>query len=786
MANIRKQFNFRNGVQVDDDNLIVTSTGLVGIGTSIPNEALDVRGNAKVVGVLTATQLNAETLVVPQSTLSNITLTESIIGSGVSIRSGVVTATTTSGLVTYFGDGRFLQGLPTSQWQDVDVGLGFTSIYARGFVGVGTVDPRFVFQVAGTPNTSLVGFTSGVGISSEGNILATGIVTAYKFSGIGSNLTQLNASSIEYGTISNDRLPQLINSKLPNDISVSGIITASSGLVAGNATINGNTTINGNINATGIGTFGPLNATQLNVTGNVNATGIGTFGPLNATRLNVTGNVDVTGVGTFSDGIIGNVTGIASTARSLTGTPDIIVGFITASNITVSNNSTTGIASVTNRLHVGNNIGLNTHSPTTEVHIVKNGIGGVHLTSTQESFVGVARSLTRGQLGGELRFGNLSDSFGGQKSLELVNYDLGNVNQYIHRGAAGVGTGNFNWIYGQSQTARMTLTWDGKLGIAKTNPDHELHVVGTSTITDDLYIGDDLFVKGDSTLTGDLSVNGVFTTNNLSVLGGINANLNSASGVSTFFNINVTNQGKLAKVAIGTDQTDYPIQIGNAQSNDVIILSNANFIGIGTSLPTAEVNISAQDASVIIRAVGIGTTRPRSAVDFADAGKGYFSDAKRFLITPRVSTAERNALDTSTVDAKGAIVYNTSTSVHQAWNGSAWNTLGSGGGSISYADNAGIATYASIAGFSTDAANVIGGIVSCSQLNVYNSGISTFSGITTVTGPTLFAKQINVSGIVTATNGFLSGIGTAVKITTSGDQLIFTVPGVGSTSFTLS
>ena len=36
MANIKKNFNFRNGVQVDDDNLLVTSTGLVGIGTTVP------------------------------------------------------------------------------------------------------------------------------------------------------------------------------------------------------------------------------------------------------------------------------------------------------------------------------------------------------------------------------------------------------------------------------------------------------------------------------------------------------------------------------------------------------------------------------------------------------------------------------------------------------------------------------------------------------------------------------------------------------------------------------
>ena len=55
MANIKKNFNFRNGVQVDDDNLLVTDTGLVGIGTTIPNEALDVRGNVVVTGFTSST-----------------------------------------------------------------------------------------------------------------------------------------------------------------------------------------------------------------------------------------------------------------------------------------------------------------------------------------------------------------------------------------------------------------------------------------------------------------------------------------------------------------------------------------------------------------------------------------------------------------------------------------------------------------------------------------------------------------------------------------------------------
>jgi len=60
MSNIRKSFNFRNGVQVDEDNFIINSNGLVGIGTSIPTEALDVRGTAKVVGLATVDNLYAK------------------------------------------------------------------------------------------------------------------------------------------------------------------------------------------------------------------------------------------------------------------------------------------------------------------------------------------------------------------------------------------------------------------------------------------------------------------------------------------------------------------------------------------------------------------------------------------------------------------------------------------------------------------------------------------------------------------------------------------------------
>ena len=128
-------------------------------------------------------------------------------------------------------------------------------------------------------------FRSGVGINSVGDIRATGIITAAFFSGNGASLTSLSASNISSGTIDNAYLPVINNNRLPSNISVSGIITATGGFIG-------------------------------SITGNV------------------TGNVNSSGVSTFSGGIIGNLTGdvvgIATTARGLTGTPDIVVGLVSA------------------------------------------------------------------------------------------------------------------------------------------------------------------------------------------------------------------------------------------------------------------------------------------------------------------------------------------------------------------------------------------------------------------------------------------------------------------------
>ena len=273
MANIKKNFNFRNGVQVDDDNLLVTATGLVGIGTTIPVEALDVRGNVVITGFTSATTQKVGFLTV--TTLEP----EKVIGAGISIVSGIVTGQGT-GLVTYFGDASNLLGMPTSQWEDVDVGLGFTSIYnTGGNVGVATEDPRSTIQAGGNVDAG----ERGVGISSAGNINATGIITAASF--VGDLTGNIVSASTFSGNIDlNADLDVDGHTNLDN-VSVTGITT-----FTGNIDVDAHTNLD-NVSIAGVTTFAgaiDLNA-DIDVDGHTNVD-----------------NLSVVGVSTFSGLIDGN------------------------------------------------------------------------------------------------------------------------------------------------------------------------------------------------------------------------------------------------------------------------------------------------------------------------------------------------------------------------------------------------------------------------------------------------------------------------------------------------
>ena len=330
MADIRKTFNFRAGVQVDDDVFIVRGEQ-VGIGTTIPTEALDVRGNLKVVGILTSQHTDFSAGI---STFGDVR-----IGTGISISapSGIITAT------KFSGDGSLLQNVPTSSWvqynQLDDNGLSVVSIAkSTGNVGIATTGASSTndLQIGSDPQD---GISNGVGIGSDGNIHASGIITATTFSGSGVSLTSIPAGQLT-GTVADDRIATLNAGKL------TGSLPAISGQLLTNLTGAASSTY-GNSSTTPVITV-DVNGRITNIT-STSVTG---------TAATTTAAIDVTATSSSANHFVTFVDQ-AGTARSLRGDSGIIYNpssnnLAIDGNFTATNVTATGILDVDGHTELDN------------------------------------------------------------------------------------------------------------------------------------------------------------------------------------------------------------------------------------------------------------------------------------------------------------------------------------------------------------------------------------------------------------------------------------------------
>lgn len=646
MANIRKSFNLRNGVQVDDDNFIVNANGLVGIGTSVPTEILDVYGNVKLTEALTSKQINSQNLnVTGISTVSNLN-SQTFYRVGItSITSGIITATT--GVVTYYGDGGRLLNLPTSQWLDVDVGLGFTSIYAQGNVGVGTIDPRFVFQVGGNNNPSF--FQRGVGINSLGDIFATGIITSSNFTGIGSLITSIDASNISLGTLNNSRLPSNLN--------ISGIVTAQN---------------------------------------------------------------------YFS----GTLIGVAATANDVTSTSTINIA-----------GSRIGVATITNLLHSEGRIGIGTNNISSDLHVRKSGITSIRLTSDGSfpSRIIFGRSATNNDGNAELRFGNTDSgfTFSTEDSLDIINYDNGNFNYYNNVLGGG---GNYYWFQGSS-TNLMTLTSDGKLGINLDNPENNLHVVGTSTVTSNSFVGGNLSVAGNVTISGSF--------NSSSILVPGSAVFNSTVGIltaspSTAYGLQIGRNPLNAGGGVGITSTGNIVARQDISSRNISVTGIATF---PTLIATSNIQINSAGILTATRFSGDGSTLTSLNADNISSG-----------------TLNNSRLP-SNITLSGNLVASNITA----------NTSLSGIGSNITDIDAGSLTTGTLNNARLPSAITVSGNITSSSGNI--SGVNgTFSGTVTATGNVSGANG-TFSGNVSGNDGNFSGNVTGASLSTGNGAIEIIISG---------
>ena len=538
MANYIKSFNFRSGVQVDNDNFVVNPNGLVGIGTTLPRQVIDVSGNAKVVGHITATDASVSGIV----TVGSITINGS---------TGTISASTFTGSAGNFGD-QAVVAIATDGFI-----AGATGLTTTSNLGVNTTSTAFELQVGNDPTTA-----TGFGVT-EGNITASGNL---KISGISTTATLV-----------------VTGLSTTKDFEVTGVSTVATLGVTGLTTTK-------DFEVTGVSTVGFITASSLQVSG------VSTVGFITASSLQVSG-VSTVGIVTASDiystgvvtatSFVGTLTGSATSltsAQNFSITGDLeasAVSFNGTDNVplasTLSNSfsaNTTGIitaATIVGSAGSFSSIGIQTSSPSADLQIRKaSGNATLEVISdTGTSSISIGNSVGTGNSSASINYGSTSGFgvFSTNQSLDIINRDTGNINYSLGNNVTNDKA--FHWHSGVGNDQLMSLTKQGYLGIGKTNPAHILHVQGISTFTGSAHFDSNVTIDGtlsfgsNTTLTATFKGDVQDTSSNVILNVSdplLNANVNTTSGISTFNNV------KASAVGIATTNPRCVLDLGEAAS----------------------------------------------------------------------------------------------------------------------------------------------------------------------------------------------------------------------------
>lgn len=405
--NYKTIINFRDGIQVDADDLI-SQNGLVGIGTTIPREQLDVRGNiivendtnlrhVNVIGY--ATHYGNINVAVGYSVGIGTTVPEATFQVGVGTTGATITAEGVINAQQFVGDGSGLINLPTSVWDNPTPGAG-TTIYAFRPVGIAKTFPQADFAIGdlievdaisgvGTfeglsaKNITLTGNAQQGNITMVGDIIGVQTVTGsgnIELAGIGSFGGLNMASGAMIGTarglkFTGDNTTIDFEGGAVDAASRQGIrFIETSGASESQAILyNANVTGVGGTESGQVEFWGRdnLDSDPIKYKPRVVISREGRIG-VGKSTVDTSYNVDVVGTGTFTGSVgaaggfigdvIGDITGVAGLAQGLTGTPDITVDEINSLGINSIFIRNTGVSTFGGELSVSNFIGVGSTS----------------------------------------------------------------------------------------------------------------------------------------------------------------------------------------------------------------------------------------------------------------------------------------------------------------------------------------------------------------------------------------------------------------------------------------
>ena len=591
MAFNRDLSQLANFLEINSDGTFVniipsTSQTNLGIGTNNPTAKLDVLGNARVSGNLSAGNINASGIV---------TATNGFVGNLTGLASSA-TQLATGRTIAITGDLTYTSGSFNGTGNVTGTGtLANTTVTPGSYgssteVATFTVDSKGRLTAAGTASVGTALTVAGDS-GSENISLLSEVLT---ISG-GTNLT----SSATSNTVTVNLDPNISLTS----VVASGVVTATSGF-SGNVTGNLTGEVNSpsfDTNASGVvitgittssgGFVGALTGNVTgNVTGNINSSGVSTVTSLNATNINASGII------TATSGFVGNLTGLASSATQLQTSRNFsISGDATASSISFNGTANVGLAlTLANTAVTPGSYGSSTEVATFTVD------SKGRLTAAGTASVGTALTVT-GDSGSE-NISLLSESLtisGGTNltSSAASNTVTVNLDPNISltsvvasgvitatSGFSGNVTGNIN-SSGVSTVTSLNATNINASGIVTATSGFVGNLTGLASSATKLATGRTVAITGDLAYTSG-SFDGTGNVTGTGTLATVNSNVGSFGSQTLIPVVTVNAKGLVTSVttaAVGTALT----VTGDSGSENIDLLTETLTISGGTNLTSS-------------------------------------------------------------------------------------------------------------------------------------------------------------------------------------------------------
>ena len=518
---------------------VAITNSRIGIGTTNPNQDLDIRGNVAVSGVTTTRHLN----VIGFTTVVNQSIT------------GVATV----------GSNLAVAGVTTTQHLNV---TGFTTVVNQSITGVATIGTLAVAGVTTTQHLNVVGFTTVVnqsitGVATIGTLAVSGVTTTRHLNVTGFT-TVVNQSITGVATVG-------------SNLAVAGVTTTQHLNVSGIATINRvSITTEFNVYAP-VATF----HNDINIIGNVSIGG--TTVVLNAAQLQIKDKDIILGITTNA---LGNDVSTDTTANhggiaiaSTEGTPLINIDAVGIDSIPntykqimwVKSNTWTGLSTDAWLFNYGVGIG-STQIP----NGVRLAVGSVQFTQND---LAVIRNINAsGVITATTFIGQSNAGVGTITTLSGTNINYSGIATVgSNLGVAGVTTTQHLNVIGFTTTVNQSITGVatiGTLAVSGVTTTRHLNVIGFTTIVNES-------VTGVSTI-GTLAVSGVTTTQHLNVTGFTTVVNTSITGVAT---ISVNSSSDALRITqTGSGNALVVEDSANPDATPFIVKSDGK-VAIGTITP---------------------------------------------------------------------------------------------------------------------------------------------------------------------------------------------------------